>query len=82
MVQAIATTGYVFSGWSDGSIQNPRTDESIVADKTITALFTDHSVPVITILGETNIMLQIGDAYTESGALWSDNGLSGSTFTS
>ncbi len=35
-VQAVANTGYAFSGWSDGSIQNPRIYGSITNNLLLT----------------------------------------------
>jgi hypothetical protein len=38
-VTAVADTGYHFVDWSDGSIDNPRTDTSVTADVSVTANF-------------------------------------------
>ena len=39
-VTAVPDAGYQFSGWSDGSTQNPRIDTNITNDITVKALFT------------------------------------------
>ena len=38
-VSAVGNGSYVFSQWSDGSTQNPRTDTNVAADTTVTASF-------------------------------------------
>ena len=38
-VTAIGNTGYDFNQWSDGSIQNPRTDTNVQGNITVAALF-------------------------------------------
>lgn len=38
-VTAVAEKGYAFIGWSDGVATARRTDDSVTADKTVTALF-------------------------------------------
>ena len=38
-VTAVPANGYVFTGWSDGSMQNPRTDTNVTSDITVTAQF-------------------------------------------
>ncbi|MEV4999502.1 InlB B-repeat-containing protein [Nocardioides sp. LML1-1-1.1] len=40
-VTAVPDTGYFFVRWSDGSTANPRTDTSVVADLSVTAVFDD-----------------------------------------
>ncbi len=39
-VLAVADAAYQFESWSDGSVSNPRTDDNITADLTVTANFT------------------------------------------
>jgi hypothetical protein len=39
-VLAVADAGYQFESWSDGSVANPRTDDNITEDLTVTANFT------------------------------------------
>ena len=38
-VTAVPATGYHFAGWSDGSMENPRTDSNVTVDITVTANF-------------------------------------------
>src|SRR5690606_39014101 len=38
-VIAVRNSGYVFSQWSDGSTQNPRVDENVMEDISVTAVF-------------------------------------------
>jgi uncharacterized repeat protein (TIGR02543 family) len=38
-VTAVPATGYHFAGWSDGSMENPRTDSNVTGDITVTANF-------------------------------------------
>ncbi|MFA7672623.1 MAG: InlB B-repeat-containing protein [Clostridia bacterium] len=38
-VSAIPDDGYLFEKWSDGSVDNPRTDRNVTADKTVYASF-------------------------------------------
>jgi hypothetical protein len=38
-VKAVPDTGYQFVDWSDGSSENPRTDENVTADTSVTANF-------------------------------------------
>jgi hypothetical protein len=43
-VTAVGNTGYRFSSWSDSSTDNPRTDEDVTADVTVTASFVPELV--------------------------------------
>lgn len=43
-VLAVAENGYVFSGWSDGSTNNPRTDLNVTESMDITAYFESYSL--------------------------------------
>jgi len=48
-VTAVPNSGYVFSGWSDSSMANPRTDTSVASNITVTANFSAAAVaPTIT----------------------------------
>ncbi|MFZ2881988.1 MAG: FISUMP domain-containing protein, partial [Candidatus Moraniibacteriota bacterium] len=38
-VEAVPSTGYHFTSWSDASTENPRTDENVTGDITVTASF-------------------------------------------
>lgn len=51
-----------------------------VATRTVHVV--DTTTPIITVIGATWLTLSVGDSYTESGAIWTDNGLSGWTVTS
>jgi Divergent InlB B-repeat domain/Bacterial Ig domain len=46
-VTAVPDAGYLFVSWSDGSTVNPRTDNSVVADVTVTANFVLDPVVVV-----------------------------------
>jgi len=54
-VTAVANTGYCFSGWSDGSTANPRTETDVMSNLTVTASFATNY--------ETLVMLQNPDSY-------------------
>jgi hypothetical protein len=43
-VTAVASTGYHFVNWSDGSTSNPRTDTNVTANVNVTATFAANSV--------------------------------------
>lgn len=45
-VSAVPEPTFVFTGWSDGSTANPRTDAGITADRTVTALFAEAGVAI------------------------------------
>jgi hypothetical protein len=42
-VEAVPDTGYYFVNWSDGSTENPRTDENVTGDISVTANFAIHT---------------------------------------
>jgi hypothetical protein len=44
-VTAVASNGYTFSQWSDGSTANPRTDTSMTSNVSVSASFTADPVP-------------------------------------
>lgn len=48
-VTAVADSGFLFSGWSDGVLSNPRTDVQVAGDISVTAFFgpLDLTPPVI-----------------------------------
>jgi uncharacterized repeat protein (TIGR02543 family) len=47
-ISAIAYTGYVFTGWSDGNTENPRTI-TVTADATYTAQFAENAMTTHTL---------------------------------
>ncbi len=51
-ITAIANTGYLFSGWSDGATENPRTI-TLTRDTSITALF-EQNLHTVTLLCDEN----------------------------
>ena len=75
-VEAVADTGLLFSGWSDGRIDNPRTDENVAGDVSVTALFngvafTNDSVVVSETAGTVTLAVRGGVAgFTCSVAYW------------
>ena len=50
-VTAVADAGYHFTGWSDGSTSNPRTDVNVTADITVTASFAINTYSITTSAG-------------------------------
>ena len=42
-VEAIAATGWTFTGWSDGNTTNPRVYGGITGDRVFTGIFTINS---------------------------------------
>lgn len=46
-VSALADSGYIFTGWSDASNQNPRTDLNVHANKSVTANFQLYVPPSV-----------------------------------
>jgi len=57
-VTAVPNGGYVFGEWSDGSLQNPRTDTNVTANITVTAIFAS-TPPMV-----TSFAINSGDAST------------------
>ncbi len=57
-VTAVANPGYLFNRWSDGSIQNPRTDTNVRSDISVTASFVNGIASV------SSFALNGGDAVT------------------
>lgn len=51
-ITAVPNTGYLFSGWSDGATENPRTI-TLTRDTSITALF-EHNLHTVTLLCDEN----------------------------
>lgn len=41
-VTAVSGEGFIFTGWSDGTTDNPRTDLDVAADVTVTAIFVEQ----------------------------------------
>ncbi len=46
-VSALSDSGYIFTGWSDGNSQNPRTDLNIHSNRNVTANFQIYTVPSV-----------------------------------
>lgn len=46
-VLALSDSGYIFTGWSDGNSQNPRTDLNIHSNRNVTANFQIYTVPSV-----------------------------------
>lgn len=46
-VEAVPSSGYAFSKWSDDATDNPRTDTNITTDVSVLALFVDSGAPTI-----------------------------------
>jgi len=62
-ITAVSNAGYLFSGWSDGAIENPRTI-TLTRDTSITALF-EHNLHTVTLLCDENqgSIAQTGDTH-------------------
>ena len=80
-VIAVANTGYSFSGWSDGSVANPRTDMNVTWAISVTGNFvvnqyvltfdTDGGTPVATITGNYNSSVTAPANPTKTGYTFS-----------
>lgn len=46
-VSALSDSGYIFTGWSDGNSQNPRTDLNVNSNKNVIANFQPYIVPSV-----------------------------------
>ena len=56
-VEAVPDTGYHFTGWSDGSTDNPRTDENVEANISVTAQFEINTYSLEYIAGANGSLL-------------------------
>ncbi len=54
-VTAVPNTGYHFAGWSDGVINNPRTDLTVTAAKSVTVNFALNTVEILTDVTTLNV---------------------------
>ncbi|HPE58439.1 MAG TPA: metallophosphoesterase, partial [Bacteroidales bacterium] len=75
-VEAVPGTGYHFVDWSDGSIVNPRTDENVTADVSVTANFLINTYTLTytagaggSILGEASQTVEHGTSGTAVAAV-------------
>jgi len=59
-VTAIPNSGYHFVNWSDGLTQNPRTDASVTADKSVTADFASDAVATKLTMNASPTRLSLG----------------------
>jgi hypothetical protein len=77
-VLAVANTGYHFTSWNDSSIANPRTDTSVLINKSVTANFVANAPPappasiggtmgtiVVIVFGMVVILMLMGYTYSE-----------------
>lgn len=48
-IEAIPEEGYIFSGWSDGLIDNPRVDYNVLADASVQAIFVKEDATYFTL---------------------------------
>ena len=75
-VEAVPDTGYYFVNWSDGSTDNPRTDENVTGDISVTANFAIYTYTLTytagtggTISGDTSQTVNYGEDGTEVEAV-------------
>ena len=55
-VEAMPAEGYQFVAWSDGVTDNPRTDENVTDDISVTALFTINTYTILYMAGENGTL--------------------------
>jgi len=65
-VTAVANSGYLFSQWSDGKTDNPRTDVNVTANISVTAIFTRDCTPITSLpyLEDFNASTSVPDCWT------------------
>ncbi|MBN2449897.1 MAG: choice-of-anchor D domain-containing protein [Lentisphaeria bacterium] len=70
-VTAVPAVGYRFDQWSDGSTENPRQDENVAGDITVTATFAEaHPVDP-----QGSFLLTVGPADVQTGlGIWDFSG--------
>lgn len=66
-VEAIPDETYSFAGWSDGSTENPRTDENITADISVTANFALNTYTITATSGDNGSINPEGEITTGEG---------------
>jgi hypothetical protein len=75
-VTAVANSGYLFSQWSDGKIDNPRTDVNLTENISVTAMFTRDCTPITSLpyLEDFNASTSMLDCWinpaTADGDVW------------
>jgi hypothetical protein len=69
-VSAVPATGYSFTQWSDSGTANPRTDQDVVGNLSVTASFADLSAPTANVIAAAQ---QVGGAITGTYSA-NDNG--------
>ncbi|MGZ2368466.1 InlB B-repeat-containing protein [Ancylomarina sp. YFZ004] len=75
-VTAVANSGYLFSQWSDGKTDNPRTDVNVTANISVTAMFTRDCTPITSLpyLEDFNASTSMPSCWsnpaTEKGYVW------------
>jgi uncharacterized delta-60 repeat protein len=66
-VTAVASIGYHFANWSDGSTANPRTDTNVTADLSVTASFLPNPAPEVDFLSPATGLTTGGTSVTIYG---------------
>jgi predicted ester cyclase len=66
-VEAIPDETYSFVGWSDGSAENPRIDENVTADLTVTANFAFNTYTITATSGENGAIAPAGEIVVGEG---------------
>ncbi len=66
-VTAVPDTGYHFTGWSDGSTDNPRTDTNVTADISVTANFAINTYKISASCGQHGSISPSGDTSVDHG---------------
>jgi len=67
-VEAIPAPTFLFVGWSDGSMENPRTDENVTADLTVTANFAFNTYTISATSGENGDIAPVGEIIIGEGS--------------
>lgn len=70
-VGAVPASGYVFTDWSDGSTENPRTDLNVTADVSVTASFAESSFSIAVNFGNQGDA--VGSPFGILAADWVNN---------
>lgn len=81
-VTAVPDSGYIFSSWSDASTENPRTDEDVSGNITVSASFSynDTTAPTVSITAPTSGEVVYGTVIALSATTTDDVGVSGVKF--
>ncbi|MBI2422981.1 MAG: SUMF1/EgtB/PvdO family nonheme iron enzyme [Candidatus Hydrogenedentes bacterium] len=66
-VTAVPNTGYIFSGWSDGNTDNPRTDTNVMANVNVTANFASMPFTLLYTAGPGGVITGTAEQTVQTG---------------